>query len=726
MRRPWYQYPLLFVGILLLLGALFGPTIGVTSVPPGGVVSGEERVLQVADGSPLARAGARTGDRWVKSEVIAPAAAPAGERSPLGWKNGIPRSGEVELRRNGAGVWLQVQPVPPAWPVRLAWGAAGLLNVALIALGLALIWQRPGDGRALLLGLVLMVAPVFGFPREPRLFALVLLAHFFTIFPDPEAEGRRAPGRWRIFFRLYLPFGFFGLIGSGMWDEGRIDAAAALFDTMALGYALYGLGQVLLRWRRAAPEARPVIRTLTVAAGATVAAVIAGIFQRLWVISDQFVPVNLLPALLFSGAMAHLVFRLRALEVRLVARHTLRYLLARWTLGTLFLIPGFVLVWRMGQLSVTHQPVRPGEVVFYLFWMFLVALLLAKRMEVLRNVDRRFFRDVEARRQALIRLAQDLGGEREAAGVMQRLEAGVRQALRPEWLTFALPDLPAADGALPIPVRRGEAVLGYLRLGPKESGEAYSPEERELLEAAAVQAAVALENARLNGELLARQRVELAARTSGVLSGAEEERRRLAADLHDQVLPGLRQMAADVERLRERSNGQAPDLARLEGEIRESMDSVREVMEALRPSALDMLGLSAALESYLRRGAARQEPPLTVSVRRTGEEPELSPEQSLGLFRICQEAINNVLKHSGARKAGLEVRSEPGRLTLCLWDDGRGFDPETARGAGRGLENMRYRADLIDARVTWSPREEGGTRVEVTVLMQSRSEPEQV
>src|SRR5205807_1830552 len=109
---------------------------------------------------------------------------------------------------------------------------------------------------------------------------------------------------------------------------------------------------------------------------------------------------------------------------------------------------------------------------------------------------------------------------------------------RPDGAAFSLPDAPAAKRVvLRVPVRRGEVLLGYLDLGPKENGEPYSGEERELLEAAGVQAAVAVENARLNAALLARQREELSARTAGVLAGAEEERRRLAADLHDQVLP---------------------------------------------------------------------------------------------------------------------------------------------------------------------------------------------
>src|SRR5207302_11226766 len=114
-------------------------------------------------------------------------------------------------------------------------------------------------------------------------------------------------------------------------------------------------------------------RPFAVAAGAILAAVLLGSSLRWWVVSEQFLPVSLLPALLFSAAVGHLVFRLRVLHIRVVARRTLQYLLARWTLGTLFLIPGLILVFQLGQRSVTHQRGSNAEPLFYLLWMFLIA-----------------------------------------------------------------------------------------------------------------------------------------------------------------------------------------------------------------------------------------------------------------------------------------------------------------------------------------------------------------
>jgi signal transduction histidine kinase len=712
MRRPWHSYPLLFFGYVALLGALFRPVFGVTSTAPGAAVVGAEQRLVVHPGSPLARAGVVTGDRFVSGETIHPSD-PADGPVNLRWKRGIPKSGNLTVLRGEKRLVLPVQPAPLAWPGQVAWWITGLLNLALTAMALALFWQHPRDGRALLLGLVLAVAPVFSLPREPRLLPLALAAHFFAIFPaSPAADTRR--GRWKIAFRIYTPFVVFGLLGSMLGDSGNSRGAAAVFDLTAIGYALYCLIRVLRRWKEVDESGRPVIRTLTAAAAAMLAAVLAAVSERLWVVSDQFVPANLVPAAIFSGAMAHLVFRLRALEVRVVARRTLQYLFTRWTLGTLFLLPGFLLVWRLGQLSVSGGQGNPNEVLGYLLWMFVVSLLLVKRHQVLRNLDRRFFRDVEATRQCLIRLAQDLATLTDTEAVLNKLDRGVRQALGPESLRFGLPDGDTETGeVLAVPLRHGERVLGYLHLGPKASRESYSAEERGLLEAAAAQAASSLENARLHAELLARQREELTVRSAGVLAGAEEERRRLAADLHDQVLPELRQIVVDVERLERHANGLAPELRRVAGELRGAMDSVREVMEALRPSALDMLGLGDALESHFRKAAARRDPPLAMSVRRQGDEPALTAEQSLALYRICQEALNNVLKHSEASRAGLEIISTEQELLLCVWDDGRGLTAASPNETGHGVRNMKYRADLIGASVHWLPREEGGTRVEI-------------
>src|SRR5439155_5793996 len=96
--------------------------------------------------------------------------------------------------------------------------------------------------------------------------------------------------------------------------------------------------------------------------------------------------------------------------------------------------------------------------------------------------------------------------------------------------------------------------------------------------------------------------------------------------------------------------------------------------------------------------------------RRTGPEPHLTPAQSLALFRICQEAINNVVAHAGATSLTVEMAATRDDLRLRLSDNGRGLPVEPS-ASGRGLANMRYRAELIGATVEWHPIPPGGTVV---------------
>lgn len=707
-RRPLYSYFLVFCGVIMLLGALFRPVAGAASRAPGAVADASG-VLTVDPYGPLARAGAATGDRWITGETVQQEPPSAGDPRALRWRGNIPRRGSFQVRRGGQILTLEVSPAPPRRLVRLAWGLLALANLFLVGLAIALFWQRPRDGRAVLLGLVLLLAPVFAFPGEPRLLTVVLCTHFLAVMTDGGELSRRA--RFYRAIRLYLPFVLLGLFGSAIWEGGNPALGGAVFDLTAGGYAAFGLALVLNAMRRTTDSNRPLLRTLAVAAGAVLAALLLGAFHRLWMISDQFVPANLAPGLIFAGATGHLVLRLRAFEVRVLALRTLQYLLTRWVLGGLFLVPASLLVFHLGQLSVLQRKPAPQTVLVYVAWMFLAALLLLKRADVLRGIERRFFRDERQGRETLAGLAADLAELSLDEQIFARIETGVAQALSPESIRLRRPEEPRTGFVeLSLPVRHGDRLLARIDLGPRMNGLGYDSEEVRLLRAVAAAAATALENARLSRELLSRQRADLELRSAGLLAGAEEERRRLAADLHDQVLPELRQILVEVERIEDGANGAGPQLRRVAGELRGAMDGVREVMEALRPSALDLLGLTNAIESYLRRTAARADPPITVVVRRSGPEPAPPPEAALVLYRICQEAINNLVRHSNARRAGFEVTAQE-EVELVVWDDGSGWD--LAPGGGRGLDNMRYRADLIGARVEWARGEKGGTRVTV-------------
>jgi two-component system sensor histidine kinase UhpB len=179
----------------------------------------------------------------------------------------------------------------------------------------------------------------------------------------------------------------------------------------------------------------------------------------------------------------------------------------------------------------------------------------------------------------------------------------------------------------------------------------------------------------------------------------EEERGRLARDLHDdigQVLTALKiqleslQRAADPERLRAR-------VAEGIETVQQTLERVRQLSLSLRPPQLDDLGLAAALRSHLDRQALVSG--IAAHFDDADAPHELDPDTETACFRVAQEAINNVLRHAHAHNLWVRLFTAGGRLALSVRDDGRGFDLEAARsraasGASLGLVGMEERIAL--------------------------------
>jgi signal transduction histidine kinase len=214
---------------------------------------------------------------------------------------------------------------------------------------------------------------------------------------------------------------------------------------------------------------------------------------------------------------------------------------------------------------------------------------------------------------------------------------------------------------------------------------------------------------------------ELADARLRLANETEAERRRIARDLHDQTLADLRHLALMVDQLpvnpdpnvRPNRAPSAPGVLR--HEIESISQEVRRICEDLSPSALENVGLSAALQFALAH-AVEQAPPDCkftyefVCDDALDEKLNLSPSTQIQIYRIVQEAISNVGHHAGARHVKLSVTiTETRGLLITLEDDGRGFDPDNlSPGRGRGLNNIRSRASLVDADVSWIRKPEGG------------------
>ncbi|HKN81900.1 MAG TPA: ATP-binding protein, partial [Pyrinomonadaceae bacterium] len=182
---------------------------------------------------------------------------------------------------------------------------------------------------------------------------------------------------------------------------------------------------------------------------------------------------------------------------------------------------------------------------------------------------------------------------------------------------------------------------------------------------------------------------------------------------HDQTLADLRHLALLSDQIK--SNGDSNPTVALRKEIEVISQEVRRICEDLSPSVLQNVGFAAALDFALSHAA--QDAPAEKRFKyefhcddAIEERSELPPSVQLQIYRIVQEAVNNIWRHAAATEVKMFVTtSNDGDFALRIEDNGRPFTSEHTNSGGRGIANMRARAGLIDARISWQPRESGGT-----------------
>jgi signal transduction histidine kinase len=194
----------------------------------------------------------------------------------------------------------------------------------------------------------------------------------------------------------------------------------------------------------------------------------------------------------------------------------------------------------------------------------------------------------------------------------------------------------------------------------------------------------------------------------------EDEQRRIAGEIHDAVSP-LITGALFQARALQMSNGSSPHeeseaaLGNVNHLLERATIELHGVIFDLRPPDLDDLGIVAAIEAYI---GSIQRTSLDVRLDLEEEPPALTSDVRLGIYRIVQEALHNVMRHSGADEALVRLESTDDLLRLTIRDDGSGFDPETAiRPTSLGLLSMRERAAAIGASLTIVSRPGGGTAI---------------
>jgi signal transduction histidine kinase len=206
-----------------------------------------------------------------------------------------------------------------------------------------------------------------------------------------------------------------------------------------------------------------------------------------------------------------------------------------------------------------------------------------------------------------------------------------------------------------------------------------------------------------------------------------QERNRLARELHDsvtQTIFSLTLTARAARLLLERDPARAAgQLDHLQELAQSALAEMRSLIFQLRPTPVEAIGLGPALQRHLT--GLQSEYGLTVDLHLEGE-PRLPPEQAARLFRIVQEALNNVVKHAQTDRAAVMLRPDNGRLILEITDQGVGFDPNTP-GAGRGslgLASMRERAEMMGGGLTVTSRPGQGVRLRIEIPQANPTEGE--
>jgi signal transduction histidine kinase len=265
------------------------------------------------------------------------------------------------------------------------------------------------------------------------------------------------------------------------------------------------------------------------------------------------------------------------------------------------------------------------------------------------------------------------------------------------------------------PIDASDHIIGLVELGTSNEGN-FSPERIRWAEALVSQASVAIQNALLFEEVRS-SRERLQSLTRKLVQVQETERYHIARELHDEAGQALSSLKLSLGRLQ-----QDPDCP---GQIRDQLDDLKDLADGvleelhrmainLRPVVLDRLGIVAALEQYAHHLSVER---LSIQFKSIGFEDERLPQDvETAIYRIVQEALTNVVRHSGARSVGVLMEWDEDTVKVFVEDDGIGISPDSIESKERlGLVGMRERAEMFGGNLTVESSSNEGTSIIVEV-----------
>lgn len=708
---------------------------GTDAIPPDGVI------VTPLQGGP---AGLAAGDlvTAVRGESLDELAA-AALRAPRLWQGSAP--GEplaYTVLRDGQR--LQVVIVPGSYPLlevlRSNWGTI-LFALAYFLIAAYVFWRRPAQQapRLLLLASAALVcattwslgAQVSDFVSGAGLYLFfltilpgfmlvwILTFHFALVFPQPLDLLYRA--RWLLPLIYLVPYLLLVLYMAVTWRSAPntlawIGGWGLPADITAAAFLLPTLLVISWQYRRSGRGAtRQQMRWLALAALLVGGGALLFYFIPP-LLGGTALDSNLtgLLGLLFPLAVAIAILRHSLFDIDTLLNRALVY----GALTTAVLLIYVLVVGGTGALLQTQANWATAVIATVL----VAVLFQPLRDRVQRGVNRLMYGQRDEPFEVLAELGQRLEGTIAPEMIYPTLVETVAQALKLPYAAIAVRgeggyETAVSYGKPPVEplayplVYQGETV-GRLLVAAREHGEPLSAADERLLRNIARQAGSAVHAAQLTNDLQRSRRQLVTAR--------EEERRRLRRDLHDGVGPSLASLhlrSGVLRRLLQTDPEQAQRLLdELRDDIRASIDEVRRVAYALRPPALDQLGLEGALRAQAARGrgaAAEGENPLQIVIEAPEPLADLPAAVEVAAYRIVQEAIANVQHHAQAQQCKVRLR----RATLAgaplleieVTDDGRGLSSDYA--AGVGLLSMRERAAELGGTCTVHSLPGGGVRV---------------
>jgi signal transduction histidine kinase len=215
-----------------------------------------------------------------------------------------------------------------------------------------------------------------------------------------------------------------------------------------------------------------------------------------------------------------------------------------------------------------------------------------------------------------------------------------------------------------------------------------------------------------------RKEEEISGLSGRLLEAQEQERSRIARDLHDDISQRLALLVNDLVEIEGKLPKSAADARQSIHEIgqraSEICTDIQDISHQLHPSKLQYLGLATAAKLFCKEFTEHEK--LAVDFRSVDMPTNVPAEISLCLFRVLQEALHNAAKHSGASQIEVRLRGVPGEIQLTIRDRGVGFDPKTAeKGKGLGLISIRERVGLVGGEFSIFSKPHSGTEINVRV-----------